>query len=125
MLAGAETEARRRDHQTVDVEHLLLALLDQQDGLARPPLEKIGAPPDRVRSRIEDELRTRPRVEGGEQLLGQRLAELLDRADDEARRLKDEYVSTEHRRWPPPPRRGPAARRCARRAPPPSGSRGP
>jgi ATP-dependent Clp protease ATP-binding subunit ClpB len=96
VLAGAQTEARRRDHQTVDVEHLLLALLDQQDGLARPLLEKIGAPPDRVRSRLEDELRTRPRVEGGEQLLGQRLAKLLDRADDEAKRLKDEYVSTEH-----------------------------
>ncbi len=96
VLAGAQTEARRRDHQSVDVEHLLIALLDQQDGLARPLLEKIGAPPDRVRSRLEDELRTRPRVEGGEQLLGQRLAKLLDRAEDAAKKLKDDYVSTEH-----------------------------
>jgi ATP-dependent Clp protease ATP-binding subunit ClpB len=96
VLAGAQTEARRRDHQSVDVEHLVLALLDQQDGVARPLLEKIGAPPDRVRGRLEDELRPRPRVEGGEQTLAQRLAKVLDKADDEARRLKDEYVSTEH-----------------------------
>ena len=96
VLTGAQTEARRRDHQSVDVEHLVLALLDQPEGLAGPLLEKIGAPPGRVRARIEDELRTRPRVEGGEQHLAQRLAKLLDRAEDEAKRLKDDYVSTEH-----------------------------
>ncbi len=96
VLSGAQTEARRRDHQSIDVEHLLLALLDQPEGLAGPLLEKIGAPPGRVRARIEDELRTRPRVEGGEQHLAQRLAKLLDRAEDEAKRIKDDYVSTEH-----------------------------
>jgi ATP-dependent Clp protease ATP-binding subunit ClpB len=95
-LQGAQTQARRRDHQAVDVEHLLLALLEQQDGVARPLLDKIGADPRLVASRLEDELRTRPRVQGGEQHLAQRLAKLLDKADDEARRLKDEYVSTEH-----------------------------
>ena len=95
-LQAAQTEARRRDHQGVDVEHLLLALVSQDDGVARPLLEKIGADPRRVLGRLEDELRTRPQVQGGEQHLAQRLAKLLDRADDEARRLKDEYVSTEH-----------------------------
>jgi ATP-dependent Clp protease ATP-binding subunit ClpB len=95
-LHDAQTEARRRDHQAVDVEHLALALLSQQDGIARPLLDKIGADPRLVASRIEDELRTLPRVQGGEQHLAQRLAKLLDRADDEAKRLKDEYVSVEH-----------------------------
>jgi len=95
-LQAAQTEARRRDHQGVDVEHLALALLSQQDGIARPLLDKIGADPRLVASRIEDELRALPRVQGGEQHLAQRLAKLLDRADDEAKRLKDEYVSIEH-----------------------------
>ena len=95
-LTDAQTEARRRDHQAVDVEHLALALLAQQDGMARPLLEKIGADPGLVASRIEDELRTLPRVQGGEQHLAQRLAKALDRADDEAKRLKDDYVSVEH-----------------------------
>jgi ATP-dependent Clp protease ATP-binding subunit ClpB len=95
-LNDAQTEARRRDHQGVDVEHLGLALLSQQDGMARPLLDKIGADPRLVASRIEDELRTLPRVQGGEQHMAQRLAKLLDRADDEAKRLKDEYVSVEH-----------------------------
>ncbi len=95
-LHDAQTEARRRDHQGVDVEHLALALLAQQDGIARPLLDKIGADPRVVASRVEDELRTLPKVHGGEQHLAQRLAKLLDRADDEAKRLKDEYVSVEH-----------------------------
>jgi ATP-dependent Clp protease ATP-binding subunit ClpB len=96
VMQGAQTEARRRDHQGVDVEHLALALLGQQDGMARPLLDKIGADSRLVTSRLEDELRTLPRVQGGEQHLAQRLAKLMDRADDEARRLKDEYVSSEH-----------------------------
>jgi ATP-dependent Clp protease ATP-binding subunit ClpB len=92
----AQTEARRREHQGVDVEHLLHALLSQEDGVARPLLDRIGADARQVLSRLEDELRTRPQVQGAEQHLTQRLAKLLDRADDEARWLKDEYVSTEH-----------------------------
>jgi ATP-dependent Clp protease ATP-binding subunit ClpB len=95
-LAAAQAEARRRDHQAVDVEHLVLALLAQEDGVARPLLEKIGADPGQVASRVEDELRGVPRVQGGEQHLAQRLAKALDRAEAEAKRLKDDYVSSEH-----------------------------
>src|SRR5512137_1974613 len=113
-LAGAQSEARRRDHQSVDVEHLMLALLDQQDGVARPLLEKIGANPSQLASRLEDELRTRPRVEGGEQQLAQRLAKLLDRADDETRKLKDEYVSTEHLLLAAADQQGPAGQELRR-----------
>jgi len=95
-LQGAQTEARRRDHQAIDVEHLVLALLAQPEGLAGPILEKIGAAPSLVTSRLEDELRGVPKVAGGEPYLANRLAKLLDRAEDEAKKLKDEYVSTEH-----------------------------
>jgi ATP-dependent Clp protease ATP-binding subunit ClpB len=95
-LQGAQTEARRRDHQAVDVEHLVLALLAQPEGVAAPVLEKIGASPSLVATRIEDELRSVPKVSGAEPYLANRLAKLIDRAEDEAKKLKDEYVSTEH-----------------------------
>jgi ATP-dependent Clp protease ATP-binding subunit ClpB len=95
-LQGAQTEARRRDHQAVDVEHLVLALLAQPEGIAAPVLEKIGAAPALVTSRVEDELRSVPKVSGAEPYLANRLAKLLDRAEDEAKKLKDEYVSSEH-----------------------------
>ncbi|WP_041448603.1 ATP-dependent chaperone ClpB [Anaeromyxobacter sp. Fw109-5] len=95
-LAGAQTEARRRDHQAIDVEHLVLALLAQPEGIAGPILEKIGAEPSLVASRVEDELRDVPKVSGAEPYLANRLAKLIDRAEDAAKRLKDEYVSTEH-----------------------------
>jgi len=85
-----------RDHQAVDVEHLVLALLEPEDGIARAILGKVGADPSRVASRLEDELRAVPRVSGGEPYPSNRFMKLLDRAEDEARRLKDEYVSTEH-----------------------------
>ncbi len=95
-LQAAQAEARRRDHQAIDVEHLVLALLAQSEGIARPVLEKIGAAPQVVASRMEDELRGIPKVQGAEPYLSNRLMKLVDRAEDEAKRLKDEYVSTEH-----------------------------
>ena len=95
-LGGAQAEARRRDHQAVEVEHLVLALLAQPEGTAGPVLEKIGAQPKLIASRVEDELRSLPHVPGGEPYLANRLAKLVDRAEDEAKKLKDEYVSTEH-----------------------------
>jgi ATP-dependent Clp protease ATP-binding subunit ClpB len=96
-LATAQGEARRRDHQAVDVEHLVLALLGQDEGIARPILQKIGAEPSLVASRVEDELRSVPKVSGhAEPYPANRLMKLFDRAEDEAKRLKDEYVSTEH-----------------------------
>jgi len=95
-LSGAQAEARRRDHQAIEVEHLVLALLAQDEGIAGPILEKIGAEPSLVTARVEDELRNVPKVSGGEPYPAQRLLKLFDRAEDEARKLKDEYVSTEH-----------------------------
>jgi len=96
-LQEAQALARKRDHQAIDLEHLLLALLRQQDGVVRPILEKIGANPRQVESRLEDELRGVPKVQGGsEPYVGNRLSKLFDRAEEEAKRLDDEYVSTEH-----------------------------
>ncbi|MCW2735742.1 ATP-dependent chaperone ClpB [Nocardioides sp.] len=100
-LHDAQTKALRFGHVEVDGEHLLLALLDQADGLVAPLLARAGADPDRLRTDLEAELGRRPRVSGpgatpGQVHITQRLSRLLDTADGEARRLKDEYVSVEH-----------------------------
>ena len=100
-LHDAQTKALRFGHTEVDVEHLLLALLDQSEGIVPPLLSQAGADPDRLRAALEAELNRRPRVSGpganpGQINVTQRLARLLDSADQEAGRLKDEYVSVEH-----------------------------
>jgi ATP-dependent Clp protease ATP-binding subunit ClpB len=100
-LHEAQTKAPRFGHVEVDGEHLLLALLDQTDGLTPRLLAQAGADADQVRAAVEAELGRRPRVAGpgaepGQVFVTQRLSRLLDTADREARRLKDEYVSVEH-----------------------------
>ena len=100
-LHDAQTKALRFGQTEVDGEHLLLALLDQPDGLVPHLLAAAGADPDRLRADLQAELSRRPKVSGpgaapGQVYLTQRLSRLLDTADREARRLKDEYVSVEH-----------------------------
>ena len=100
-LHDAQTKALRYGHTEVDGEHLLLALLDQSEGLVRPLLARAGVDPDRLREDLEAELERRPRVTGpgaspGQVYVTQRLARVLDAAEREAHRLKDEYVSVEH-----------------------------
>src|SRR5207253_9999117 len=96
-LQEAQSVARRRDHQEILPEHVLAALLAQQDGLVAPVLQRIGADPRLVQQRLEDELRKVAQVHGGEGgHLAQRTLKVLDAAEDEAQKLKDEYVSTEH-----------------------------
>ncbi|HET6297820.1 MAG TPA: ATP-dependent chaperone ClpB [Kribbella sp.] len=100
-LHDAQTKALRFGHSQVDGEHLLLALLEQPDGLTPRLLAQAGADPEELRERLEHELSRRPRVSGpgaepGQVMITQRLSRLLDAADREAKRLKDEYVSIEH-----------------------------
>ncbi|MDQ4021708.1 MAG: ATP-dependent Clp protease ATP-binding subunit, partial [Actinomycetota bacterium] len=100
-LQDAQTKALRFGHVEVDGEHLLLALLDQPEGLVSRLLAAAGADPDRARAAVEAELGRRPRVSGpgaapGQVFVTQRLSRLLDAAEREAGRLKDEYVSVEH-----------------------------
>jgi ATP-dependent Clp protease ATP-binding subunit ClpB len=100
-LHDAQTKALRFGHSEVDGEHLLLALLDQPDGLVPRLLGAAGTDPDRLRARLEAELGRRPRVSGpgaapGQVLVTARLARLFETAQQEANRLKDEYVSVEH-----------------------------
>jgi ATP-dependent Clp protease ATP-binding subunit ClpB len=102
---GAMTEAQdiatRNQHQAVDVEHVALALLEQEGGLVPSLFEKARISPDLLKAKLEEELARVPRVSGdtttGQGLyVTQRLNKLLVKAQDEAKRLKDEYVSVEH-----------------------------
>ena len=100
-LHDAQTAAIRFGHSDVDGEHLLLALLRQEDGLVPQLLVRVGVEPNAVISDVEAELNRRPRVSGpgaapGQVSVTQRLSRVLDAADREARRMKDSYVSVEH-----------------------------
>jgi ATP-dependent Clp protease ATP-binding subunit ClpB len=91
----------RYGHQGLDGEHLLVALVDEPDGLVPRLFEKMDVPLDSLRGSLEGALARRPKVSGpgaeaGKVLVTPRFQQLLVKAGDEARRLKDEYVSVEH-----------------------------
>ena len=100
-LSAAQSKAARYGHQQVDVEHLLASLLDQENGLATSIFTKAEINVDAIKRRIEQELERMPKVSqpagGPEQIyITARLNHLLAQAEDEAKKLKDDYVSIEH-----------------------------
>ncbi len=96
-LAESQKLAARMNHQQIDVEHLLLALLDQEKGLVPAILRKAGLSPEAVGIQLQREIEKFPRVTGNiEPRLTQRFIRLIALAEDEAKKLKDEYVSVEH-----------------------------
>src|SRR5512136_3118633 len=95
----AKAIAERKNHQQIDVEHLLLALLQQKEGIVIPILQKLGANIDLITSQLEGELNRIPKVTGGgagQVYLSSRVNEIFNSAWKEAERLMDEYLSTEH-----------------------------
>ncbi|MCC5580225.1 ATP-dependent chaperone ClpB [Microtetraspora sp. AC03309] len=100
-LNDAQAVAVRLGQTEVDGEHLLLALLTQPEGLVPRLLSRAGADPGKLRTELEENLGRRPSVSGpgttpGQVFVTQRLSRVLDAADREAGRLKDDYVSVEH-----------------------------
>ncbi len=99
-LHDAQTKALRFGHTEVTPEHLLLGLLDQSQGLGPRLLQRMDVDTDALRRDLEQHLEGRPRVSGsgasGDVRVSRALAQLLEGADQEAQRLKDEYVSVEH-----------------------------
>ena len=94
----AQAIATRHGHQQVDVEHLLLALLSQDEGITNKVLSRLAADVGELSSRIETELEGLPSVQGpgaGQMYFSQRLRQLLDAADKVAGKLKDDFVSVE------------------------------
>ncbi|RJO63452.1 MAG: ATP-dependent chaperone ClpB [Myxococcales bacterium] len=96
VLARAEALAHARGHQELSPLHLAAAILEQDDSLAKPILDKIGVDPPELKGALEKELSLLPKVQGGELYLGRETNALLDHALAWADRLKDDYVSVEH-----------------------------
>lgn len=100
-LQEAKNIADKYNHQQIDAEHLLLALVEQSEGIVVPVLQKIGVDVDPLKSRLVEHLSSLPQVYGGgggiEQIyITPRLNKTLENAWREAQAMKDEYMSTEH-----------------------------
>jgi len=100
-LQTASAHAQRRSHQGIDVEHVLLALLDQEGGMTPALLERTGVALSAVRQAVEQALAKVPQVQGTGAAPGQvhvttRLGQVLARAEEEQKSLKDDYLSVEH-----------------------------
>ncbi len=96
-LQAAQSLADREGHQALEPEHVLAALVEQPEGVVGPLLAKLGARREAIQQALRAELAKLPTVTGGSgQYLGERTRKALERAQAEAERLKDEYVSTEH-----------------------------
>jgi ATP-dependent Clp protease ATP-binding subunit ClpC len=98
VLAASQELVRRYHHNQWDVEHVLLALLEQEKGITRDIFQMLGADVDVVKKRVGATLEGFPKVtyEAGQIYATPRIAALLENANKEADRLKDEFVSTEH-----------------------------
>src|SRR6266481_1631587 len=98
-LQGAQGVAHKYSHQQIDGEHLMLALLEQSEGLIHPLLQKLGATPTALAGDLDRELARRAKVQGTtshDTFLSTDLKKILDAAQAEASKLKDDYTSTEH-----------------------------
>jgi ATP-dependent Clp protease ATP-binding subunit ClpB len=100
-LQAASAQAMRRNHQGIDAEHLLLALLEQEGGLAPALLEQSGLSASSVRQAVEQALTKVPQIQGpgagpGQIHLTPRSAKILNRAEELMKELRDEFISVEH-----------------------------
>ena len=91
----------RYGHSQIDTEHLLMALLEQPEGVASQILVQLGVDPNVVIAKLDEELRKSPRatIYGGstaQVFITPRVKRILDVANEEANRFRDEYISTEH-----------------------------
>jgi ATP-dependent Clp protease ATP-binding subunit ClpB len=96
-VQAAQSLADQHNHQAIEPEHVLVALLQQREGVVGPLIAKLGARPDAIQQALESELSKLPSVRGGGgQYASDRTRVMVERAQKEAERLKDDYVSTEH-----------------------------
>ncbi len=97
-LKAAQSLAGQFSHQAVDVEHLLAALIRQPEGIVSAALKKLGADTRSVQREVEKALNSLPKVSGGatQAYMTPRLNKILENSFEEAKRLKDEFVSAEH-----------------------------
>ena len=97
-LNAASGIAQKEDHSQVETEHLLLALLRQEDGIVPPIIERIGGDVKHVAAGVDALVRQTPKIygEAAQLFFSSAASKVLAKAETEAAALKDEYVSTEH-----------------------------
>ncbi len=95
-LNAAQTLAAQHGQRAVELYHLLVTLIEQEEGIVGPLLDKIGVPRGQLLKLLNEEIGRLPKVSGAEPYLSQRLTTALERAQAHADRMKDDYVSTEH-----------------------------
>ena len=96
-LAGAQESAEAMHHSQIEPEHLLVALIEQKEGIIPELLRKMSADPGAVGRSARELLAQLPQAYGGSQSgMSPRLKLVADKAQAEADRMKDEFVSTEH-----------------------------
>src|SRR2546423_9556284 len=88
--------AERNQHQQAEPEHLLLAMLEQPEGIVRPILGKLGANVQVVLNDVEAAVGRFPKVQGGQQYFSPRITQVFQAAQKQAEAMQDEYISTEH-----------------------------
>src|SRR6266446_5578229 len=96
-LAEAQSNALGQDHQYIEPQHLLAALLNQEDGGVAGLISKAGGNPNALKKALADSIARLPKVEGtpGEVMLSRDLAQLLNVADKEAQKRGDQYIASE------------------------------
>lgn len=95
-IQNCEKIAGEYGNQEIDQEHLLFALVSLEDSLIIKLIEKMEIQPEYFKNRVEDYIAKRPKVQGGNMYMSQALNNILISAEDEAKRMGDEYVSVEH-----------------------------
>ena len=95
-VQNCERIAMEYGNQEIAQEHLLYALLTQDDSLIAKLMEKMGLDKNLIINRVEEAIQKRPKVQGGQQYVGQDLNNALVHGEDEAKAMGDEYVSVEH-----------------------------
>ena len=88
--------AERNNHQQVEPEHLLVAMLEQPEGIVRPVLGKLGANVAVVLNDTQAAVARFPRVQGGQQYFSGRLTQIFTASQKQADQMHDEFISTEH-----------------------------
>ncbi len=96
-LQNASALAQKNDHSEIGLEHLLSALLSQQDGIVVPVIERVGVDVQNLQKQVDDLLDTYPKVTGNAQMtLSNEAQKVLAKAENEMSKLKDQYLSCEH-----------------------------
>jgi ATP-dependent Clp protease ATP-binding subunit ClpB len=95
-LQTAQKLVESLEHAQLEPEHLLDALIQQEDGVVTPLLRKLGVAPEKLREEILRQYASRPRIHGGQISMSPRLDAVFRQAQAEADQFKDEYISTEH-----------------------------